>query len=91
MKTTGDGTVAVFEDPVAAVGAAGDAQEELAQQSWGPTGPLLARIGVHTGSAEVRDDDYFGPTLNRAARLTAIAHGGQVLISEATEVVGARR
>ena len=42
-------------------------------------------MGIHTGTAEFRDGDYFGPALNRAARLTAIGHGGQVLVSQATE------
>ena len=48
------------------------------------TGPLRVRAGLHTGSAELRDGDYYGPTLNRAARLMAAAHGGQVVCSEVT-------
>jgi class 3 adenylate cyclase len=42
-------------------------------------------MGVHTGAAQLRDGDYFGPSLNRAARLTATAHGGQVVLSLASE------
>ena len=49
------------------------------------TGPLRVRMGVHTGTAEMRDGDYFGTALNRAARLMAVAHGGQVVVSLATE------
>src|SRR5262249_40018079 len=51
--------------------------------------PLRVRVGLHTGEAELRDGDYFGTAVNRAARLTAIAHGGQVLISLVTaEILG---
>ena len=49
------------------------------------TGPLRVRIGVHTGDAELRDGDYYGPAVNRAARLMDAAHGGQILVSLATE------
>ncbi|MDQ4028970.1 MAG: adenylate/guanylate cyclase domain-containing protein, partial [Actinomycetota bacterium] len=48
---------------------------------WGETGVLQVRMGVHAGEAEVRDGDYFGPTVIRAARIMAVAHGGQVLLS----------
>jgi predicted ATPase len=52
--------------------------------SWGATGPLLVRMGMHTGSAIHEHGDYHGTDVNRCARLTATAHGGQVLVSEAT-------
>ena len=42
-------------------------------------------MGIHTGEAEFRDGDYYGPVLNRAARLMAAAHGGQVVVSSVTE------
>jgi predicted ATPase/DNA-binding SARP family transcriptional activator len=87
VKTTGDGTFAVFTDAASAVRAAIEAQRMLAEEPWGATGPLRARIALHTGIAESRDGDYFGPTLNRAARLMAIGHGGQVLVSQSTEGV----
>ena len=80
LKSTGDGVVAVFGRAGGAVGAAVDAQLALCGESL----PAV-RMGVHTGEAEERDGDYFGPTLNRAARLMAIAHGGQVVVSSATE------
>jgi class 3 adenylate cyclase len=47
--------------------------------------PLRVRVALHTGAAEVRDGDYFGPALNRIARLLAAGHGGQVLLSEVTQ------
>ena len=67
VKTTGDGTFAVFASAAAAVHAACDAQCALAAEPWAGTGPLRARMAVHTGGAEERDGDYFGPTLNRAS------------------------
>src|SRR5207247_6911212 len=48
------------------------------------TPPLRVRMAVHTGEAEVRGGDYFGAALNRVARLLAVSHGGQVLLSAAT-------
>ena len=50
----------------------------------GETGPLRVRMGVHTGAASLRDGDYYGPTLNRAARLMSVGHGGQILVSLVT-------
>ena len=51
---------------------------------WGATGPLRVRMALHTGAAELRDGDYFGPPLNRVARILALGHGGQILLSRAT-------
>ena len=85
FKTTGDGLLAAFDHAPAAVVAALDGQQQLGRHAWpADTGPLLVRMAIHCGSAERRDGDYFGPTLNRAARLLAIGHGGQVLLSGAT-------
>ena len=64
--------------------AAVGAQLALGRQVWGATGPLRVRMGLHTGSAELRGGDYFGPVLNRTARLMAAGHGGQVLCSQVT-------
>ena len=84
VKTTGDGIHAAFGAPAGALAAALAAQRALAAARWGATGPLRVRMGIHTGAVEFRDGDYFGPALNRAARLMAIGHGGQVLVSQVT-------
>jgi predicted ATPase/class 3 adenylate cyclase len=72
---TGDGVVAAFGSPISAVNAAIDAQLEL---------QLPVRMGIATGEAELRDDDYFGTVLNRAARVMAAGHGGQILVADST-------
>jgi predicted ATPase len=72
---TGDGMAAAFTSPVSAVDAAVDAQREL---------ELPVRMGLATGEAELRDNDYFGTVLNRAARVMAAGHGGQILVADST-------
>jgi predicted ATPase/class 3 adenylate cyclase len=72
---TGDGFVAAFASPMSAVNAAIDAQREL---------QLPVRMGLATGEAELRDGDYLGTVLNRAARVMAAGHGGQILLAEST-------
>jgi class 3 adenylate cyclase len=84
VKGTGDGVHAVFVIPDDAVGAAVDAQLGLAEEPWVVTEPLRVRMGLHTGVAELREGDYFGGPVNRAARLMSVAHGGQVVLSEVT-------
>jgi predicted ATPase/class 3 adenylate cyclase len=85
VKTTGDGIHAAFATADAAVLAAIDGQRALVGERWESTGPLKVRMGIHTGAAELRDGDYYGTALNRAARLMAAAHGGQIVISHVTE------
>lgn len=87
FKHTGDGVVARFESAVAAIEAAVAAQVALAGQDWGAIGQLRARIGLHAGEAQSRDGDWFGPVLNRAARLMAVGHGGQILASGAVHAL----
>jgi predicted ATPase/class 3 adenylate cyclase len=87
VKTTGDGAHAAFADAVDGVMAAMNAQRALGSETWPVEATISARMGIHTGVAEARDGDYYGPTLNRAARIMAIAHGGQILISDATSAV----
>ena len=82
VKTTGDGMMAVFGSAVAATTATLAAQLGVIAEPWGETGPLRVRMGVHSGQAEQRGDDFFGPTVNWAARMMAAGHGGQVLLSE---------
>src|SRR5712675_2540974 len=72
---TGDGVVAAFASPRSAVDAAIAAQREL---------QLPVRMGIATGEAELRDGDYFGTVLNRAARVMAAGHGGQILVADST-------
>jgi formylglycine-generating enzyme required for sulfatase activity/class 3 adenylate cyclase len=93
FKTVGDAFCAVFGDAEAALGAALDAQRALAAEAWSAFGTefadLRVRMGLHTGKADERGGDYFGPALNRTARLMSAGHGGQVLLSRATEELAA--
>ena len=75
FKHTGDGVCAAFALPNAALAAAVDAQREL---------ELPVRMGLATGEAQLREGDYFGAVLNRAARVMAAGHGGQILLAEST-------
>jgi predicted ATPase/class 3 adenylate cyclase len=87
VKARGDGVHAVFASAHDALDAAVAAQRALCLELWGETGPLQVRMGVHTGEADQREGDYFGSAVNRAARLMAAAHGGQVVVSQATEAI----
>lgn len=84
FKTVGNAFCAAFAHAPDAVSAALQCHLLLHEQEWGDLGGLRVRIGLHTGQAEERDGDYFGPTLNRVARLQGIGHGQQTLISQAT-------
>lgn len=84
VKTTGDGVLAAFETAVSALTASLAAQQTLHAEVWEEIQMLRVRMGLHTGEAEARADDFFGPALNRTARLMAVGHGGQVLVSAAT-------
>ncbi len=91
FKTVGDAFYAAFADAPKALNAALEAQRALRAETWEGTGPLRVRMALHTGLAEERDNDYFGPTLNRVARLLSVGYGGQVLLSLATvELVRSR-
>ena len=83
FKHTGDGLAAVFLSVSAAVAAAATAQRGLGAQDWGAVGAVRVRMAIHAGVAERRDGDWFGPVVNRAARLMGIGYGGQVLLSGA--------
>jgi class 3 adenylate cyclase len=82
FKTGGDAFCVAFQSASDALAAGLEAQLALHAEEWDPAGPLRARAVLHTGAAEVRQGDYFGPALNRAARLLALAHGGQTLLSQ---------
>jgi predicted ATPase len=83
VKGTGDGFMAVFPSASEGGNACLRAQHALNSEPWGETGALRVRMGLHTGVAEPRGRDYFGPTVIRTARLMAVGHGGQVLLSAA--------
>ena len=84
VKGRGDGVHAVFATAGAALCAAVDSQRAVGGEDWPVSEPLRVRMGLHTGVAELRDDDYFGSSVNRAARLLGVAHGGQIVVSQAT-------
>jgi predicted ATPase/class 3 adenylate cyclase len=85
VKTTGDGIHAVFSTASDALEAALEGQRALLSEEWAETGPLRVRMALNTGATEERDGDYYGPLVNRAARLMSAAHGGQVLLSSPTQ------
>ncbi len=85
FKMVGDAVYAAFAIAADAVSAAIAAQRAVAAEPWGEVGPLRVRMALHTGAAQSRDDDYFGPTLNRVARVLSTGYGGQVLLSAATQ------
>src|SRR5262245_23858068 len=78
FKHTGDGVCGAFASPRSAVDAAVAAQRVL---------ELPVRMGIATGEAELRDGDYFGAVLNRAARVMAAGHGGQILLADSTAIL----
>src|SRR3972149_1042610 len=84
FKTVGDAFDAVFPTAPGALAAALAAQRALIAEPWEVPGGPRVRMALDTGVAEERDEDYFGPTLNRTARLLAAAHGGQILLSRTT-------
>src|SRR5215471_18150991 len=85
LSRMGDGIAAVFSSAPHAVAAAVDAQLLMAAEPWADTGPLRARMGLHTDEGRLRaPGEYMNQPLNRCARLMATAHGGQILVSDAT-------
>ena len=84
FSSMGDGIAAAFSTASAAMAAALAAQRMMGAEAWPTVSPIRVRMGLHTGEAELRDGDYFGTAVNRAARLMAVGHGGQVLCSSQT-------
>jgi predicted ATPase/class 3 adenylate cyclase len=85
FKTVGDAFCAAFSTAADALYAALAAQQALHKETWPQQiGTLRVRMALHTGSAEERDGDYFGPPVNRVARLLSIGHGEQVLLTQVT-------
>ena len=83
VKMTGDGLHAVFDLPLDAIGATLQLQQALVDHEATSGVALRVRCGLHLGVVERRDNDYFGNAVNRTARIMAVAHGGQVIISQA--------
>jgi predicted ATPase/class 3 adenylate cyclase len=83
FKTIGDAFCAAFSDPMDAVRAAIAIQREIASQEWHEIGGLRVRMAIHAGETDERNGDYFGPPVNRVARLLGAGHGGQILVSGA--------
>jgi WD40 repeat protein/class 3 adenylate cyclase/tRNA A-37 threonylcarbamoyl transferase component Bud32 len=86
----GDATVSVFDSPRSALDASLELTRALGAVAWPEEQVLRARVALHTGEAEQRGGDYYGPTLNLAARLRGLADGGQVFLSRATADLVAR-
>ena len=84
VKSQGDGFMVVFGDPGHAVAAAAGIQRDLRSQSsrWMRRTPIKVRIGLHVGRVVARDGDYFGMNVATAARVAALASGGEVLVTE---------
>ena len=84
FATGGDGFAAAFQRGGDALEAALRAQQQLSAERWPEAAPIRVRMGLHSGEVEERGGDYFGPAVNRAARVMAAGHGGQVLVSATT-------
>ncbi|HSM38354.1 MAG TPA: adenylate/guanylate cyclase domain-containing protein, partial [Candidatus Limnocylindrales bacterium] len=84
VGTEGDSFFVVFRSAVDAVVAAVEAQRTLASHTWPENVTVRIRIGLHTGEGKLGGDNYVGLDVHRAARIKAVAHGGQVLLSDAT-------
>jgi len=83
----GDSSFAVFPVAGGAVAAALDLQRSLLEESWPRGVSIRVRVALHTGEAQLREGDYYGTVVNRCARIRAIAHGGQTLVSRTTRDV----
>src|SRR5579871_3380539 len=81
FKTVGDAFCAAFATAPDALKAALAAQQRLLSEVWPEPATLRVRMALHTGVAELWDNDYFGQPLNRVARLLGAGHGGQILLS----------
>ena len=86
-KGEGDSHFAVFSSASSALCAAVDIHNALQTEDWGEVGSIYVRCALHSGEAELRDNDYYGQVVNRCARLRGVAHGGQTIISDTTRLL----
>ena len=84
FKMVGDAFCAAFPTAKQAVESATSLQRALSSEPWPTDADLRVRMALHSGESEERDGDYFGPAVNRVARLVAVAHTGQIVVSQAT-------
>ncbi|MBV8155157.1 MAG: adenylate/guanylate cyclase domain-containing protein, partial [Candidatus Eremiobacteraeota bacterium] len=82
FKTVGDEFCTAFANAKDALAAAIEAQYALRERDWSSIEGLRVRMAIHAGAVEHRDNDYFGPPVNRVARLLSVAHGEQIVLSE---------
>ena len=87
VRTEGDSFFAVFSSGPAAVAAAVAAQRALSEAAWPEDGAARVRMGLHSGEGVLGGDDYLGLDVHRAARIAASAHGGQIVVSDATRAL----
>lgn len=83
----GDSLFVVFPTPVDAIRAAIKIQQRFSDEPWPGGLSLATRIAIHSGEVHVQEQDFYGPTVNRCARLRSIGHGGQTLVSKATQAL----
>jgi predicted ATPase/class 3 adenylate cyclase len=91
FKRTGDGAMAVFDDPVAAVTAGSEIQRALRSMAWRTEGGIRVRVAVHAGTVIERDGDFFGTAVNRVARLLGVCPPDAVIVSGVTAELMADR
>ncbi len=87
FANAGDSFGVAFGSPSAAVDAAIEVQRLMVSRTWTVDGCIAVRIGIHTGSAHERNDNFYGPTLNETARIMSVGHGGQVILSAAVNAL----
>jgi predicted ATPase/class 3 adenylate cyclase len=87
VRTEGDAMFAAFQEAGAAAAASVDAQRAITAQPWPDDAPIRVRMGLHSGEAHMAGDDYGGFEVNRAARVAATGHGGQIVVSETTRAL----
>lgn len=87
VDSAGDGFFVVFARARDAVAGAVEAQRALAHESWPEDGPVKVRMGIHTGEVTLSGDTYRGVAVHRAARISAAAHGGQIVLSQSTQTM----